>query len=167
MKPEHHLLKIYITAVALLVLMLVVAFSFSGEPPLPLRVKKRLPVAGEEEQCQHVGAPWGSACRISSELCEIKNYTPLFFSDNRIIYFKLVTNESLPGGKEEAIDFTVHKSMDIDHQWDETPVLWVEWYIRSPGKEYDEIPDKGCYCNEREGVVYICTDGRVREIREP
>lgn len=162
MKNEYPTLKLYIVGVILLFLLLVIAFIVNADEPMIRRAGRRVVPSGVDAECQFVTAPWGVPCRVGPEDCSMHFY-PMFFSENRIVHFKLITDQSLGGGDELGIDFTDRSGYELSYEWDGTTPKWVEWYVRQEDGSYLEVPIKGCYCNEREGVVYVCINGEVQE----
>lgn len=164
-RMERNTMVLLISGLLVLCIMVVTA-AFSGEtvPPKAFAKASVLP-ENADEQCQYVSTPWGgSRCEIGPDQCSMI-FAPMFFDDNRVVYFKLDTSETKID-VEESIDFATvdGSSIEVKHEWEGLTIKWVEWYVRSPGETYAPIPIQGCYCNERDRVIYICRNGRMAEV---
>jgi hypothetical protein len=131
----------------------------AGETPLTKRPSGRVVAEKNAPECKYVESPWGTPCRVTCE----QHYYPMWFGDNRIVEFRLMTNDNDYGPSDSSFDFTDQGGVLLGIDWSHS-LKWVEWYDRSPGGEFKAVPFLGCYCNDYEGVVYICQDGVLVEI---
>ena len=100
-------------------------------------------------------------CGIEPDDCKLrlKVQSPPEYIE-KLIMVKMVTNinevEKLVGpfteGSELVDEFT--------YKWD-SRVRWVEWYVRTPWGEYEEIPLVACYCDEVRGMISRCRSGKL------
>jgi hypothetical protein len=143
----------------LLALCVFVAPAWADDPPVLVRRSpgRTLPVKSAPE-CVYVESPWGSPCHVECDM----QYFPIFFSDNRVVEFRLITDENAYGPSESSYDFSDVDGRKVEVDWTDG-LSWVEWYVREPGEEYDDIPLMGCYCDDYQGVVNICIDGFLIE----
>jgi hypothetical protein len=138
---------------------LAATIATAGETPLVKRPTGRKVASTNAPECKYVESPWGTPCRVTCEM----HYYPMFFSDSRVVEFKMMTNDN-DDPVSSSFDFTDQNGVLVTPNSPDA-LKWVEWWSRSPGEEYKTVPLRGCYCNDYEGVVYICQDGVLVEIK--
>ena len=140
----------------LIVLCLVAAPAMAQDDPILIRrPTDRVVATRSSPECVYVESIWGAPCSVDCKL----DYTPLWFGDNRVMYFKLMTNKNAYGPTESSHDFTgTNSGQELSVTWGDD-LKWVEWWVRDPDGEYGEVPLKGCYCNDLTGVVTVCFKG--------
>jgi hypothetical protein len=138
---------------------LTATIATAGETQLIKRPTDRVTAEKNASECRYVESVWGSPCRVKCEVI----YVPMFFGTNRIVHFRLNTDRNDLGPTDSLFDFSQQESIGLSTNYAGS-LRWVEWFDREPGQEFNTIPLQGCYCNEIEGVVYICIGGRLVEI---
>ena len=142
----------------LILLCLVAAPALAQDDPILIHrpTDRRMPTNLSPE-CVYVESIWGAPCSVD---CEV-NYVPMWFSDNRVLHFKMMTNDNDdPAGS--SFDFTNQDGVLLSPNWGNS-LKFVEWWAREPSGEFSGIPFAGCYCNDFTGVVSICHDGVLVE----
>ena len=131
----------------------------ADDPPILIRrpTDRMTPGFVSDPACVYVESPWGTPCRVT---CEV-NYFPMWFSGNRVLHFKMMTDEN-DAPVASTFDFTDQDGVMLSPN-SRNALKFVEWWDREPGEEYNAVPLAGCYCNDLSGVVTICMDGVVVE----
>jgi hypothetical protein len=142
----------------LILLCLVAAPALAQDNPVLIhRPTDRVVPTKSSPECVYVESPWGTPCRV---MCAV-NYFPMWFSDNRILHFKMMTDRN-DAPVMSSFDFTDQDGTKLAPN-SGNALKFVEWWDREPGDEYNAVPMVGCYCNDLTGIVYICRNGVVVE----
>ena len=149
---------------------ILVAFMFlfsclvDAADPQIRQAGKRVAPLKTDTKCAYVGSPWGVPCDVR-QVCGLQ-FVPMFFGEGRIVKFQLLTDQNKYGPTDASYDFTDRPGIKLDVQWPGI-IKWAEWYAAAPGEEFQDVPLKGCYCNERESVIYVCINGEIDDIVSP
>ena len=139
---------------------LVASALLAGDMPPPRTPTGRKVPSKNSAECVYIESIWGSPCRVTCEM----DYYPMFIGTNRIVQFRLNTNRNdFPS--DASFDFTGENGTRLVPTYS-GGLKWVEWWDREPGEDWKPVPLLGCYCNDLEGVVYVCMDGRLLEIQD-